>query len=262
MPQPLSQNPIGTPFIELQSVDSTNNYALNLVHEGLAQHGTAVFAHEQLRGKGQRAKLWASEKDANIALSIVVNPYPLQVFQQFQLIACAAVSVHEIFNKYAVNNAYIKWPNDLYWQDRKAGGILIENIIRSGQVLKGEWKMAVIGIGININQTSFPAELPNPVSLKQITGNVFDPVLLAKEFCEILDKYFHRLISEGFENIYHQYLNHLYKKDKKVKLKKGNKVFETTIKGVSVSGKLITQLAMEENPINTGFDFGEIEWIL
>jgi BirA family transcriptional regulator, biotin operon repressor / biotin---[acetyl-CoA-carboxylase] ligase len=272
LPQPSVPDPLGTPFIELQSVDSTNNYARSLLNEGLAQHGTTVFAHEQLSGKGQRGKIWITEKDANLILSVVIKPAPLQSLQQFRLSACTAVGIHEFFRKYAGNDIKIKWPNDLYWQDRKAGGILIENVIEAGyeQSMTGDrwlaieneqqisqWKWSIIGIGININQTSFPEELKNPVSLKQITGRNFDPVILARELCAILTNYFQQLITEGFDSIYAQYVSHLYKKNEKIKLKKSNRVFETLVKGVSTSGKLITQHTIEEE-----FDFGEVEWVI
>ena len=109
----------------------------------------------RLAGKGQRGKIWTSEKDANIILSIVINPEPLQLSQQFQLSACVAVAVNDFFTKYAGMQTKIKWPNDLYWQDRKAGGILIENIVSTHQLIINNWEWAIIGIGININQTSF-----------------------------------------------------------------------------------------------------------
>lgn len=267
MPQQIARNSIGTPFIELQSVDSTNNYARSLIQDSMAQHGTAVFAHEQLAGKGQRSKIWTTEKDANIIMSIVINPEPLQVSQQFQLSACIATAINDFFSKYAGEQTKIKWPNDLYWQDRKAGGVLIENVIRSGELVSGSyrngnWQWAIIGIGININQTSFPPELQNPVSLKQITGKNFDLIGLAKELCLVLDGKLQQLIAGGFENIFSQYLSHLYKKNEKVKLKKGDRVFEVFIKEVSSSGKLIVQHTIEEDPILPGFDFGEVEWIM
>ena len=257
MPQPLFTNPLGSPFIELQSVDSTNNYARKQIHAGLAQHGMAIFAHEQLAGKGQRGKVWVAEKGANIILSLLVNPHPLQLVQQFQLSACVAVAVHEFFNKYAGDVSKIKWPNDLYWQDRKAGGILIESLVGSQESEFNKWRWAIVGIGLNINQTSFHPEIRNPVSLKQITGKNFNAVELAKELCLILNKRFTELTENGFENIYNTYLTHLYKKNGNVKLKKGNKIFEAMIETVSPTGKLITLHGIQQE-----FDFGEVEWIL
>jgi BirA family biotin operon repressor/biotin-[acetyl-CoA-carboxylase] ligase len=267
LPEPSPTKPIGTPFIEMQSVDSTNNYALSQVHAGslpdrqsLVQHGTTFFAHEQVAGKGQRGKAWATEKGANIILSIVIKPAPLLLTQQFQLSATVAVAVHKFFSRYAGTDTKIKWPNDLYWQDRKAGGILIESVVGNDE--PANWKWAVAGIGININQTSFPAELQNPVSLKQITGHDFDTVILAKELCSILEEKYCELINEGFTAIYAEYLLHLYKKNELVKLKKENRVFEAIIKTVLPTGRLVVEHSIEEDPIAIGFNFGEAEWVI
>lgn len=257
MPQAPDHNLTSSSFIELQSVDSTNNYARALIHDNLAQHGSAIFAHEQVQGKGQRGKIWISEKDANIILSILLKPAPLQLLEQFQLSACIAVAVHDFFKKYAGNDTKIKWPNDLYWQDRKAGGILIETVVRSAGSGASSWTWVIVGIGININQTSFSAQLPNPVSLKQITNKDFITVLLAKELHAIVEKYFRELITEGFEYIYSKYVFNLYQKESTVRLKKDNRVFEATIKTVSPAGKLVVQHTIEEE-----FDFGEVEWLI
>ncbi len=260
MSQPFPAAPIGSPFIELQSIDSTNNYARGQIQadglpdrQGISPHGTAVFAHEQLAGKGQRGKGWVTGKDNNIALSVLIKPLTLRVSQQFQLSACAAVAVHHFFSKYAGDETKIKWPNDLYWQDRKAGGILIENIV-SGS---GSWDWSIIGTGININQVIFPEELPNPVSLKQITGTHFDPCELARELCASLDQQYTRLCTKGFGPVYTDYLSCLYKKDRRVKLKKDNRLFEALILSVTPEGRLLVKHAIEEE-----FDFGQLEWVL
>jgi len=257
------------PFIELQSIDSTNKYAMRVVQEnhlpdgqGEIQHGMAIFSHEQTAGKGQRGKNWVSQKDSNIALSILLNPYPLSIPDQFKLSVCIAVSAWDLFSKYAGEETKIKWPNDLYWRDRKAGGILIENVVQSSQPAVGSrwlsgWQLAVVGIGININQTFFAPDLPNPVSLKQITGKNYEPIELAKELCSIIEENYQILIAGNFAILFNKYQTHLYKKDEKVKLKKGARVFETTIKRVSETGQLITQHSIEES-----FEFGEVEWIL
>jgi BirA family biotin operon repressor/biotin-[acetyl-CoA-carboxylase] ligase len=253
LPQPPVIGAFGSPFIELQSVDSTNNYALGLVHAGMAQHGMAVFGHEQSAGKGQRERSWITEKNANVLLSIVADPAPLMLADQFRLSMSTALAIHEFFKNYAGDETRIKWPNDLYWQDRKAGGILIESVIGGEQ----RWKWAVIGIGININQVSFPRELPNPVSLKQITGKHFDTIEMAKEVCRYSEKYFRMLMNKDFDTIHGLYNSILYKKDQTVKLKKGNRVFEATIKYVLSSGELVVQHAAEEV-----FRVGDVEWVI
>jgi BirA family biotin operon repressor/biotin-[acetyl-CoA-carboxylase] ligase len=223
----------------------------------LAQHGLAIFTHEQVAGKGQRGRKWSSSRGDNISLSVIIKPASLAVAQQFQLSACAALATCVFFKKYALEDVSIKWPNDLYWKDRKAGGILIESVVRTGEKGTSAWEWAIIGIGININQTEFAPDLPNPVSMKQITGRQANTVDLAKELCEILDHYFRELITNGFESILSSYLSHFYKKDKSVRLKKDNRVFEATIKGISPEGKLIVQHGIEEQ-----FDLGEIQWLI
>jgi len=250
-------NTIGSPFIELQSVDSTNNYARQQIHAGLAQHGMVIFAHEQVAGKGQRGRVWVSGAGENIAMSILVNPAPLILSQQFQLSACVAVSLHEFFNRYTGGETKIKWPNDLYWQDRKAGGVLIESVVGSSESGVPNWEWAVAGIGININQTSFSAYLPNAVSMKQITGSDFKVIDLVKEFCGVFQRRFDELITTGVEHIFSTYNRHLYKLNEKVRLKKDSRVFEAVIKSVSPAGKLIAQHATEEE-----FDFGAVAWVI
>ncbi len=250
--------PLGAPFIELQSIDSTNNYALARVRERLAEHGTVFFAHEQTAGKGQMGRQWLSQKDVNIAMSIVLDPGPLKVSQQFWLSACMAVAVSDLFNRYVGGDLAVKWPNDIYWHDRKLAGILIENIVSSSQVSVGSWDWAVAGIGVNVNQTSFPPHLPNPVSLKQITGKEFNTVQLSRDLCEVINQHYSQLLQNGFGEIHKKYNKLLYLLNKSAKLKKNNAVFHTTIKGVSETGELITHNGRFEEC----FLGGEVIWIV
>jgi BirA family biotin operon repressor/biotin-[acetyl-CoA-carboxylase] ligase len=257
LPLPSGIHRLGTPFIELPSVDSTNNYALGQIHANMAQPGTCYFAHEQTSGKGQRGKSWATERGTNIVLSIVIKPDFLQPFQQFQLSACVAVGARQFFSEYDKDSLKIKWPNDIYWRDQKLGGILIENMIRSYEQKGGSWDWAVVGIGVNINQTNFAAQLKNPVSLKQITGTSFNQIELAKKLCISIDGFYKRLVNKETNAILEMYNQFLYKKGEMVKLKKGTRIFSGMIKNVTPTGQLIVQHSVEEQ-----FDFGEIEWLI
>jgi BirA family biotin operon repressor/biotin-[acetyl-CoA-carboxylase] ligase len=243
-------NPIGQPFIELLSVESTNNYAMGLARAAMAQHGAVVFTHEQTKGKGQRSKEWVSEKDMNIALSILIEPKNLKVSELFLLSMMVAVGVRQFFLNYA-EEIEIKWPNDIYWRDRKAAGILIENVWQGN-----EWKFAVIGIGINVNQTDFGKLNSKAISLKGITGKHFEPVILAKELCKNLGDKYQLLVSDPSQ-IIQQYKAHLYKLNEQVKLKKDNRVFEATFTDVTVNGQMVVHHAIEEK-----FDVGEVEWLI
>ena len=161
-----------------------------------------------------------------------------------------SLACFECLSFYAGNEFKIKWPIELFWRDRKAGGILIENKLQ-GKV----WKWAVVGIGININQTIFNADLSHAVSLKQITGKTFMPVDLAKKLHALLMKIL--LEQKSFANILQHYNQHLYKINNQVTLKKNGAKFATVIKGVTDQGRLITADASERE-----FEFGEVEWVL
>jgi BirA family transcriptional regulator, biotin operon repressor / biotin---[acetyl-CoA-carboxylase] ligase len=239
-------------FMILTSVDSTNNYAMASIRDGIAKHGSAWFSYEQTHGKGRRGKTWRTETGKNIILSIAVDTRFLTVPQQFRLNIATALACKDFSEKYAGDETKIKWPNDIFWNDRKAGGILIENIIKGNK-----WQWAVIGIGININQTEFNLDTAfKPVSFKQITGKEFDVIQLSKELHGAILKRYEELQNNGFEKMFVEYNQNLFGLEKTVKLKKDNAVFETTIKGVSAQGKLIVLDTTERE-----FDFDEVEWV-
>ena len=160
---------IGNPFIELAAVNSTNTYAMEQLQANLAGHGAVYFAHNQTAGKGQHGKTWLIEPGTNITLSVILDTVFLMVSKPFPLSAMVAVACHDFFSSYAGEETTIKWPNDIYWRDRKAGGILIENILRGSR-----WAHSVIGLGLNIKQLSFPPDLPYATSLEIASGRDFD----------------------------------------------------------------------------------------
>ena len=239
-------------FKILDRVDSTNNYAMAQVHAGMAKHGMAWFAREQAAGKGQRGRQWDSEPGKNIALSLILQPELMKINQGFYLSATVALACNDLFSKYARDETSIKWPNDIYWRDRKAGGILIENVQQGST-----WKYAIVGIGININQTLFSKYLKNPVSLKQITGKDHDAAKLGEELYDLLMERTAAMETTSFENTLKTYNQHLFGLNKTVRLKKDNAVFETVIKEVNAQGQLVTVDAVERS-----FDFGQVEWSL
>lgn len=246
-----SSNPIGSPFIELPSVESTNNYAMGLVHEGMAQHGMAVFAHDQTRGRGQRTKEWLSQPGRNIALSVILQPPPMSPNEIFLLSMAVAEATRIFISAHAGAAVKIKWPNDLYWCDRKAAGILIENVWQGS-----EWRFAIAGIGVNINQTEFGSLDSKAVSLLQITGQRMEPAALAHGLCSSLETQW-QLLKLDPTAIARSYHEHLYKLNERIRLKKDNRVFEAIVKGVGMNGALIVEHAVEER-----FSVGEVEWLI
>ncbi|MEO6135881.1 MAG: biotin--[acetyl-CoA-carboxylase] ligase [Ginsengibacter sp.] len=243
---PFSSNKI----LVLQSVGSTNNYAMAMVQKGEAIDGNAVFAIEQQEGKGRRGKTWKANAGENITLSIMVEMQWLPASQQFQLSAAVALACHDFIATHIPAEIKIKWPNDLFINDSKAGGILIENSIKGPL-----WQWAVIGLGININQEDFD-DYPYPAaSFKKITGINYDVLALASQLHTMVLKRISILKEGDFLKLLEEYNEKLYAKDRMVRLKKENIIFETTIKKVSAFGQLTTTDAIERT-----FNFDEVEF--
>ena len=245
------KNPIGAYITVLQSIESTNNYAMTKVHAGLAKHGEGWFAMEQTAGKGQRGKSWASAPGQNIVFSVALEPF-LPPERQFILSMAVALGCYDFFRAHAGEESSIKWPNDIYWRDRKAGGILIENQLKGNR-----WLYAVAGIGININQTSFPGVPGHPVSLKQITGKESDPLALTRELCGFLEKRY-RQLQETPGLITEDYNRQLYKKGEQAPLRSREGLFETFICRVEENGGLVTKA---DGGAERVFRAGEVEWL-
>jgi BirA family biotin operon repressor/biotin-[acetyl-CoA-carboxylase] ligase len=239
-----------TNMLILDSVDSTNNYAMALLQKREIDAEIAVFAKEQTHGKGRRGRQWMSKKFENIIMSVVVQLQWLSISRQFDLSVAVALSCFDLFEKYILGNLFIKWPNDIFINDSKAGGILIENVIK-GNI----WQWAVIGIGLNINQQNFEEEILKASSLRIETGKEYNVIELANKLHLILLARIEQLKAGDFEKMLEEYNSHLYARGKMVKLKKQNVLFETTILGVSQFGQLITKDSVERK-----FNFDEVEF--
>ena len=242
---------IGDPFLILDSVDSTNIHAMALAHARLAGHGAAFFARHHTAGKGQRGRQWRSEPGENIILSVILQPETLSPADPFPLHAITALACYDLFNKYAGDETAIKWPNDIYWRDRKAGGILIESSLTGNR-----YQHVVVGMGMNINQTSFPSEVTTPVSLRQVTGKLHPVEDLTRELCGTLqDRY--QQWTEGDEGaMFETYNRLLFARDRTVELTYHGLTRRVRILGVDRQGHLLVHSDRDEV-----LSFGEVEWI-
>ena len=243
--------PVGEPFVILSSVNSTNKHAMQAVHDHLATHGSAFFTLEQTAGRGQRGRHWHSAAGENLLLSVVLLPdRPFPAFP-FTFNASIALACYNFFKIHAGDETRLKWPNDLYWRDRKAGGLLVENSIRGSH-----WNASILGMGININQTSFDNSLPNPVSLRQITGKMYDPIVLAKELCAHIEHCWQQWLFDP-DGILEAYNRVLYKKDEEQRfISETEGVFSATVKEVNRAGELVLQ-----TPEQKQFPFGSLRWL-
>lgn len=238
-------------FTVLEQVDSTNLYAMQALRAGLAHHGSVYLAHHQTAGRGQRGKQWWSAPGQNIQMSMVLRSNHLALSQKFRASATIALAIQQWLETHA-GATNIKWPNDLYVGDRKAGGILLENIIEGGK-----WQYTIAGIGLNVNATAFNPDLPNPTSLALLTGRTFDVVEEAKKVANHVQAYWDQLKSGNWKKLLEQYNRALYGRGNWHRLRLQNSSAQHFIHSVDGAGHLRTGSMGEFQ-----FSHGEVQWII
>ena len=167
---------------EFDSILSTNEMMRSLVRKHDVDPFTVIMAQEQIAGKGQRGRKWVSEKGKNLLCSLFYKPEKMEANEQFILTQLISVSIIETIKKhidYSSHKLSIKWPNDIYIGDKKLAGILIENAILGNCI-----QYSIIGVGLNINQKFFSSDLPNPISLYQLSKKKHDIKSVLKEIIE------------------------------------------------------------------------------
>jgi len=240
-------------FIFLNEVESTNNYANQLVLSKAAEHGTVVLAQHQKKGRGQQGNSWESEPGKNLLVSFILFPLFLPAARQFQLSKIASLALVD-FLETETKQVSIKWPNDIYIQNNKVAGILIEN-----SVMGNHLSSAIIGIGLNLNQEEFVSDAPNPVSLKQITGKDYNIEDVAFEIADHLNKWYKLLENGEFDDIESVYLNQLFRVNEWAVFTKNGKQFEARITGIGEYGQLILE---DRNGVISEHMFKEVEFVI
>ena len=160
-----------------KNIDSTNSYLQNLLDKGEDVADNVVVTDFQTSGKGLGKNVWKSETGKNLLFSIGLDMSFLKAEDQFLLTQMVSVAMINVLKNFLPEeNLFIKWPNDIYFNNKKIAGILIKNEIKG--IMLGT---SIIGIGLNVNQTTFDENLPNPISMKMITGKDYDleEILLA-----------------------------------------------------------------------------------
>lgn len=240
-------------IICLKEVESTNNYANQLVLSKAAEHGTVVLAQHQKKGRGQQGNSWESEAGKNLLASFILFPQFLPAAKQFQLSKIISLALVD-FLKTETNSVSIKWPNDIYIQNKKVAGILIENSVMGSYL-----SSSVVGVGLNLNQEKFVSDAPNPVSLKQVTEKDYDIETVAGRITEHLNKWYKTLENGSFGNIDSAYLNHLFRMNEWVVFAKDRTKFEARITGIGEYGQLILE---DRNGNFSEYMFKEVEFVI
>jgi len=219
--------------ISLTSVDSTNRYLAEELRHRHLPSGFTVIAEMQTHGRGQTGNSWESEPAKNLLFSVYFQPIDLPANRLFVVSEMASLCVKYTLDTF-IPDVTVKWPNDIYYRDKKIAGILIENVILGGKV-----EHSIIGIGININQVHFLSDAPNPVSLAQITGIIHEKTEVLQTFHKQFMELSNRLNSNCFDEIHNAYLHDIYRKEGTHKFRDAEGFFEATIHNIEPSGHLI-----------------------
>ena len=250
-----------------KNIESTNSYLQNLLDRGEEITDNIVVADFQTSGKGQGKNVWHSEEGKNLLFSIALDMSFLKAEDQFLLTQMVSVAVIDVLKKYLTEeNLFIKWPNDIYFNDKKIAGVLIKNEIKG--MMMGT---SIIGIGLNVNQTDFDESLPNPISMKIITGKDYD---LEKILLEVTESLSHR-VSECHSHsqrqshsqsqcqrqspIANSYINHLYRYNQWAFYEHEGRLKEMMIIGYDRFGRLMLK---EKNNREVICDLKEITFVI
>ena len=153
----------GKQLVYLPSCHSTNDIASEMLNANTAYDGMVVVADHQTQGRGQRGNVWVAEAGQNLTFSLVYKPHFLKPELQFLLNIITSLGIKDVLQQFLLQGIAIKWPNDIYIQGKKVAGVLIESAIKGRQL-----QHAVIGVGLNVNQTTF--SVPTATSLHLMLG--------------------------------------------------------------------------------------------
>lgn len=223
----------GRQLISLGTVMSTNSYLADLLKMRMMPEGTLLKASVQSAGRGQGDSRWFSEKGKNMLLSFAFYPSFLDVKDIFLLNKAYSLGIFDYTFHLLGEKVKVKWPNDIYWENKKICGILVENQINSSSV-----NQSILGIGLNLNQDTFPDHLTQAVSVCQILGK---ELLLEQEIfslCNFIEYRYLQLKRGEFDALNSDYLKVLYRFEEWFPYTSNGENFEGKITGIDPHGRL------------------------
>jgi BirA family transcriptional regulator, biotin operon repressor / biotin---[acetyl-CoA-carboxylase] ligase len=236
----------------LSSIDSTNNYAQRIINNNEPFY-TIVQALNQTAGKGQRNNVWQSEANSNLLMSIILEHQHSSIASQFVLNMAVCLGILDCIKLYIHHKkCTIKWSNDIYIEDKKIAGVLIENNIRGNT-----WINSIIGIGININSTFYNTDLPNPTSVLLETNLDTDLTIFRNKLLDCIAKQL-IIAKQNEPKIITDYNYNLYKKNEWHPFENNNKIEKFLIDSVNEYG----QIVLHNGSAIKAFSYAEIKQII
>jgi birA, biotin-[acetyl-CoA-carboxylase] ligase region len=240
-------------FIHLKETDSTSQFLKTISENEELPSGSIVCADFQTAGRGQRGNTWESEAGKNLLFSILFRPSTVPANIPFVISEMISLSVKYTLDKY-IPDIFVKWPNDIYHKEKKIAGMLIENTIQQEKVIQ-----SIVGIGININQTEFRSDVPNPISMALITGHTFDIISIMEVFRHEFAVQCQHLNDNSFEHIHTEYLNSIYRKEGFHKYRDSTGIFYAEIYDIEPTGHLILK---QTDGTYSRYAFKEVSYVL
>jgi len=244
---------IGSKLLFFENLPSTNLHAAWLIKNNDLSEGTIIHTNYQLAGRGQMGNKWESEDSKNLLISIILFPSMINPSDQFVLSMAISLGICDFLKRY-IPDCRIKWPNDIYVNNDKIAGLLIENSIMSDHI-----ENTIAGIGLNINQDKFLSSAPNPVSLRMITGKEYDVNTCLYQLSDDLDKRYKQLISGNLIQIKEEYISNLFRLNEWCTYRDKNGFYQGRIKSISEYGNLMIE---SESGKTNEYSFKEVDFIL
>lgn len=230
-------------LIHLTSTTSTNEYLHELItRDDSLNEGLVVWSDFQTSGKGQLSNCWESEEGKNLTFSMLFFPSFLPINAQFLLSQFVSLGIVDYLeNHVGMSDISIKWPNDIYYKNKKIAGVLIENLLMGTSI-----SHTIVGIGLNVNQKKFFSDAPNPVSMANATKRIFNLELELQKLVESIKSRYLQLIKGDFSTLRTQYFNALYRADNYYYYEDQNGSFAAKIDSVADDGILSLKLVSGE----------------
>ena len=242
-------------LLKYPTLASTNSYAHQMVANERPEIETVIWALEQSNGRGQRDNKWLVEPGKSLTFSIIIYPHYLPVNRQFSLSQATAFAIAEVLADLIPNkNMAIKWPNDIYVGNKKIGGLLLEHSIMGSSI-----DYSIVGIGINVNQVTFPQSLPNPTSLTIETMNDYDLEKLLETIVRSFFSQMERVKAGLYEEIHTDYKRRLFRKEGYHLFETDNSRFTAKIADIRQTGELILETT---DGNQTAYAFKEVAYII
>ncbi len=241
-------------LFKLNATDSTNSYLREMAKNKDLGKWTVVTTDYQSQGRGQKGAIWQSDKGKNLICSILVRYDDFNAKDQFMINCAVSVGIYNYLSRYNLPKLAVKWPNDIMSVSKKLGGILIENTITSNKI-----SQSIIGIGININQVDFPADLPLAVSIKNFTNKETPLDVFLQDLLNAIQNKFELIFEKKYDDLWAQYETCLYRKNKPHMFKNSQgEQFMGIIRGVNKQGMLLVE---REDASIDSYNFKEVSYL-